>query len=270
DTQDVPYLQPGQDYVDQFLFVTHRGYCDNFSSALAVLARAVGIPSRWVKGFVTVPPDPHYHGKTNEYVLRGTDAHSWAEIWFAGYGWIPMEATPSFVLPQALHQPATQSLKHPVAQHRPTPKVHPVAPRATGAGNGFLTGGALVGGGLALLVMGMITLIMTYLTRRRRLAGQPWDESAERIDGLLVQVLRLFGRRKAYLTLREYAQGVEDERLRGELLGFVAWYERWRYGGRLDHGGLARGQKVVRELALHRRRRGRGRQVPTDSPTVTH
>lgn len=270
DTQDVPYLQPGQDYVDQFLFVTHRGYCDNFSSALAVLARAVGIPSRWVKGFVTVPPDPHYHGKTNEYVLRGTDAHSWAEIWFAGYGWIPMEATPSFVLPQALHQPAAQSLKHPVAQHTATPKLTRVPPHAAGAGSGLLAGGILVGGGLALLALAVIALITVYATRRRRFGVAQWDESTERMDGLLSQVLRLFGRRKTHLTLREYAQGVEDERLRTELLGFVAWYERWRYGGRLDHGGLAQGQQVVRELALHRRRRGRSQPLPTDSPTMTH
>lgn len=51
DQQDVAIPGEGDDYVDQFLFETRRGYCDNFSSSMTVLLRTLGIPARWVKGY---------------------------------------------------------------------------------------------------------------------------------------------------------------------------------------------------------------------------
>src|SRR5690606_5925438 len=49
--RDVPVPKKNEDFVDQFLFETKRGYCNHFSSAMVVLLRAAGIPARWVKGF---------------------------------------------------------------------------------------------------------------------------------------------------------------------------------------------------------------------------
>ena len=49
--QGVAIPKAGDDYVDQFLFDTKKGYCDNFSTSMVVMLRSIDIPARWVKGF---------------------------------------------------------------------------------------------------------------------------------------------------------------------------------------------------------------------------
>uniref|UniRef100_UPI00403F2E72 DUF4129 domain-containing transglutaminase family protein n=1 Tax=Candidatus Enterococcus willemsii TaxID=1857215 RepID=UPI00403F2E72 len=92
---DTPVTPKGRDYVDHFLFDSQVGYCDNFSTAMAVLLRVVDIPTRWAKGFapgeVVREEDGH-----DVYAIRNSDAHSWVEVFFDGVGWVPFEPTPSF------------------------------------------------------------------------------------------------------------------------------------------------------------------------------
>ena len=99
---DAGFPTENQDYVDHFLFDSQVGYCDNFSSAMVVMLRVVGIPARWSKGFSTGEKV-----KENQFVVRNSDAHSWAEVYFEGYGWLPFEATPTFSQP--LQQTTTSS-----------------------------------------------------------------------------------------------------------------------------------------------------------------
>ncbi len=68
-----------------------RGFCQQFAAAFAGLARANGLPSRVVVGFTPGDLDP----ATGEYVVRGRNAHAWAEVWFAGLGWRTFEPTPA-------------------------------------------------------------------------------------------------------------------------------------------------------------------------------
>ena len=91
-----PYiLNPGgvpedKDFVDYFLFEGQKGYCTYFASAMAVMSRCIGIPSRYVEGFL-IKPD----SKKN-YAVLGSNAHSWTEVYLNGFGWIVMEATPGY------------------------------------------------------------------------------------------------------------------------------------------------------------------------------
>jgi transglutaminase-like putative cysteine protease len=74
----------------KFLTVTKTGYCLQFSSAMAVLARLLGIPSRLAFGFtagITVSP--------GEWLVTSHDSHSWPELYFQGYGWLRFEPTPT-------------------------------------------------------------------------------------------------------------------------------------------------------------------------------
>ncbi len=80
----------GQDFVYYFLFVSHQGDCTAFASALAVMARAVGIPSRFVVGFTAGQETG------NLDVVRGTDAHTWVEVEIPHFGWLPFDPTPGF------------------------------------------------------------------------------------------------------------------------------------------------------------------------------
>lgn len=87
-----------QDYVDQFLFESKVGYCDNFSTAMVVLLRTLGIPARWAKGFSPGTAIPSFNSRKT-YEIKNLNAHSWPEVYFAGYGWVPFEPTPSFTNP---------------------------------------------------------------------------------------------------------------------------------------------------------------------------
>lgn len=94
-TEDVAIPEGDTDYVDQFLFDTQLGYCDNFSTSAAVLLRANGVPTRWVKGFTMGDARGVIQGET-EYTVRNRHAHSWIEYFVEGAGWVPLEATISF------------------------------------------------------------------------------------------------------------------------------------------------------------------------------
>ena len=93
---DTPFTPEDQDYVDFFLFESGIGYCDNFSTSMVVLLRSVGIPSRWAKGFNSGEVIATIDGERKEYAIRNSHAHSWPEVYFEGYGWVPFEPTPSF------------------------------------------------------------------------------------------------------------------------------------------------------------------------------
>jgi len=99
DTQDVAVPAKDQDYVDQFLFDTKTGYCDNFSTTMIVLLRSVGIPARWVKGYT----EGTYQEAVNEneriFEITNNNAHSWVEVYFPNFGWIPFEPTRGFSNP---------------------------------------------------------------------------------------------------------------------------------------------------------------------------
>jgi hypothetical protein len=113
----------GQDPLSYFLFDSRRGYCVHFASAMAVLARAAGLPARVAGGYVTGTL------VNGAYQVTGKDAHTWPEIFFAGTGWVPFEPTPGFTAG------VTQTV---VAPARPSPTTNPArrpapSPAATSA-----------------------------------------------------------------------------------------------------------------------------------------
>jgi transglutaminase-like putative cysteine protease len=79
------------DYLGDFLTVTRRGFCQQFASAFAILARLKGFSTRVVVGFL--PGSTNISSPTT-YSVRGTHAHVWPEVYFQGYGWVPFEPTP--------------------------------------------------------------------------------------------------------------------------------------------------------------------------------
>jgi transglutaminase-like putative cysteine protease len=79
----------GEHSVDDFLFVTRRGFCEHYASAFAVLMRAAGIPARIVTGYLGGETNP-----LGDYmIVRQSDAHAWTEVWFPDAGWIRVDPT---------------------------------------------------------------------------------------------------------------------------------------------------------------------------------
>lgn len=99
-----------QDYVDQFLFDTEAGYCDNYSTSMAVMLRTLDIPSRWVKGFTggeKISDTPSLPSE-NVYEITNANAHSWVEVYFPEVGWVPFEPTQGFNNLSEFEQPITR------------------------------------------------------------------------------------------------------------------------------------------------------------------
>ncbi|HSR68725.1 MAG TPA: DUF3488 and transglutaminase-like domain-containing protein [Acidobacteriota bacterium] len=78
------------DPLTHFLFVGLVGHCEFFATAQAVMMRTLGIPSRVVNGF----RKGEYNEWSGHFVVRQSDAHSWAEGYFPGAGWVEFDPTP--------------------------------------------------------------------------------------------------------------------------------------------------------------------------------
>jgi hypothetical protein len=89
-TLDPPAIEP-DDPVGSFLFRSKSGYCEYFAAAMAVMLRTLDVPSRLANGFQT----GSYNRIGKDFVVRARDAHSWVEVYFTGYGWIPFDPTPA-------------------------------------------------------------------------------------------------------------------------------------------------------------------------------
>lgn len=86
---DVPDAPPTLDFASHFLFDVQAGYCTYFATAMTVLARSLGLPARYVEGFLADPQG------AESITLTARNAHAWTEIYMAGLGWVTFDATAS-------------------------------------------------------------------------------------------------------------------------------------------------------------------------------
>ena len=81
----------GSDPLADFLFNVRTGHCEYFSTAMAVMLRTLGIPTRVVNGFQS----GEYNAAADAYVVRQADAHSWVEVYFPETdAWVTFDPTP--------------------------------------------------------------------------------------------------------------------------------------------------------------------------------
>ena len=73
-----------------FLFTKRAGHCEYFASAMVVMLRTLGVPARYVTGFLP----GEFNDLAKDYIIRASDAHSWVEVYFPQYGWITFDPTP--------------------------------------------------------------------------------------------------------------------------------------------------------------------------------
>ena len=191
-----------------FLFVTHSGYCEQFAGAYAVMARAVGLPTRVAVGFT-----PGQQESDGLWHVLGMHAHAWPEVLLGQYGWVAFEPTPgrgipgatsyTGVSPQQVNAPGTGTAPAPAAATptttpaRPGPSrvstrpTRPVPqPAAHRAGSSFSFLQALMAlGAAALMWVAAVPAGRALRRRRRRSRAQgeaervvvAWEEAAERL-----------------------------------------------------------------------------------------
>jgi transglutaminase-like putative cysteine protease len=164
------------DAVD-WLLRTRQGYCTYYATAMTVMARLLGIPTRVASGFARGTLDT----KRNVWVVSGADAHSWVQAYFPDYGWINFDPTPGYSLQNSTTTPPTSP--SPVVTPHPT-KLVPTAtashknagshqPQPTTASTGHTAssqGSAIeqalmVSGSLLLLLCAILILLFALLRR---------------------------------------------------------------------------------------------------------
>lgn len=108
-----------------FLTVSHRGYCQYFASAMGTMLRTLGIPTRLESGYGpgTTRAQSGRPGQ-REQTVSTSDAHSWVEAYFPGYGWIPFEPTPPSA--QGNYQPLPRGTQAVTGGTAPTPSASTV------------------------------------------------------------------------------------------------------------------------------------------------
>ncbi|MBV9469290.1 MAG: transglutaminase domain-containing protein, partial [Abitibacteriaceae bacterium] len=99
--------QAGQgDPISNFLLQRKAAHCEYFASAATILLRCLGVPTRYVIGYYV-----HEMDSPNVAIVRGRDAHAWAESWVDGIGWVTVDATPGGGRPDHTAQPLPFSFK---------------------------------------------------------------------------------------------------------------------------------------------------------------
>ncbi|MDJ0457228.1 DUF3488 and transglutaminase-like domain-containing protein [Arthrobacter sp. NQ7] len=239
------------------------GYCIHYASAMAVMARLEGIPSRIAVGYapgrltgatVTV----FGQGALPEYEADARDAHAWPELYFQGLGWVPFEPTPSRgVVPDYATEASVQSVPDSLGNNdglipdaAPVPSASPsaTAPAVPGAGSGSSSDGAqfmpwiLGGAGAAgLVLLAAAPHLARAGIRSRRLRPRRPDQSVP----LAWSELRDLGTDYGVPAGDSETPRAYSARFRGQLLGeaggmdreaheavitLTAAFEQYRYG----------------------------------------
>lgn len=171
---DPPAVADPEDY---FLFTSRAGFCQHFATGMADMLGALGVPVRLVNGY----GPGAYDGRLGRFVVREYDAHTWPEVYFPKYGWIPFEPTPDGVyspIPRPT-APAAGADVPSVGAETPTPTSgradqgardlpQPAAPGGAGGPRSWLPLVALV----LVLLAGLYLALSRYL--RPRTAAGVW------------------------------------------------------------------------------------------------
>ncbi len=185
----------GGDAISSFLD-SKEGYCVQFATTMMVMLRSLGIPARLGLGYLA----GKYDG-SNGYVVRGSDAHVWPEVFFAGHGWVRFEPTPS------IQTGAPPSWADPYASQIPVPRGvlegggYPTGPQTIdpdnpqgGTGSPTVSASSTpwwLYGGVGAVLAGLVAAGLLFLRRKagvtsRTLHGPEgaWQRLADRLGEL--------------------------------------------------------------------------------------
>ncbi len=148
-------LPKGEDFVDYFLFENKKGYCMHFASSAVLLLRNMGVPARYVEGYLITESDISSAATVGRTTIGGFDGvdyeeelvqlkmvevmdysgHAWIEVYCNGFGWLPIEVTYGSTMGETelpeeiveavdeLPTPTPLPTNTPMPTHAPTPTV---------------------------------------------------------------------------------------------------------------------------------------------------
>lgn len=249
--QDMAAIPEGDtDYVDQFLFDTKVGYCDNFSTSMVVLLRSEGIPARWVKGFAPGEVVDRDNGLP-VYEVTNNNAHSWVEAYFPGVGWMNFEPTIGFSNAVNLNydvESETDELETPDNTPEETPKKPQVDKEEEEVSKGFTEIMSSMAkwvsdhkAAILWMLVGLVLLsLFAYRHRRKwlakvlipmnRMRKDEWDTFEKMYHQLLKQLAAYGITREQGQTLASYAKYVDSSFGETDMRKLTAAYEKGLYG----------------------------------------
>lgn len=260
---------PGEDddYVDQFLFETQVGYCDNFSTSMVVLLRTLDIPARWVKGFT----GGEIIGEGNRdnhhiYEVTNSNAHSWVEVYFPESGWVPFEPTQGFTNLTDFHVDRTDTatedyddvLDAPETE-LPEPEMEPEEDETTPAmaspsDNNFNLSWWQWG------LIALVILLIFYVLYKYRFSIKTkllamklnHNQSQKAFQEAYLHLLKVLdhegNERKNDQTLREYAKRVDAHYGTGEMRTLTVYYERMLYRNEFEPEKMDKLKNIWKKL----------------------
>ena len=260
-----------------FLF-ERRGFCQQYATAYAAMARAVGLPARVAVGFSYGEPDNPDH--PTKWTVRGRNAHAWPEVYIAGTGWVAFEPTPGHGNPDATgysgltvaqdtggaapanatgsttsttQAPSASTSVPPttVAATPPTTVRPAVSPASTGGGGAWPVVELVLG--IVGLLGGAMALRAWWTTRRRalrRASTQPVDRRALDAWTDSCRDLRRVGiRPSAAETPVEFSRRAAAELALGSLVELGTIESERRYGADdLDEDTAGRASAITDEV----------------------
>ena len=217
-----PY--PGdKDAVDQFLFEAQAGYCSQFATAMAVMARIVGLPTRVAVGYLP----GRFESLAGVHAVTLQDAHAWVEVRFREHGWVPFDPTPAPNSPWAAGFGSSSiALGFQQALRDRMAGLFSVASAGVVAGlSGPLGGGSWLALPLAALAVAAVVLVALAvrrlgLRRRNSHEARPYGllrdaerEAARRVYSRALRLLRRRGnpQRLPHQGMQEYLAEVTSE-----------------------------------------------------------
>lgn len=173
---NTPAVPKGEDFVTYFLEESGRGYCVHFATAATLLLRLQGIPARYVSGYALTVPE-----EGTAQVLDA-NAHAWVEIFLDGYGWYPVEVTPSS---PAEEEPEPEPTPSPTPAPSLPPSAQPSPSQPPAATSQPEEGPAARGGGFSPRVLLWLIPLLAVLAippLLRALRRKQWERMAASSD----------------------------------------------------------------------------------------
>ena len=211
-------IEDAETFLEYFLLEGREGYCTHFATAFVLLARAQGMPARYVQGFCVPLQGKH------EASVYGDMAHAWPEVYFDGVGWIPFEPTPGYAglryTPWAVGESRRIPVSYGEAAHKPAgaaqavPVGESLAAEEEAAGTGGEVWRLLAVLGYAVLavcVTGSGILALQQVMRRRRYRRLDMTGKFRMEIAVNLRALGLLGlRREEGETLQEFRERAES------------------------------------------------------------
>ncbi len=227
-------MEDASDFLDSFVLGSRCGYCTHFATAFVLLARAEGIPARYVQGYIvdTTSAEP--------VTVDSSMAHAWPEVYYEGAGWVAYEPTPIYHVrsywrsaeeTKAMYMGASGAYP---GSDEEVPEDMTEEPEDDEDAHIRIPWYAIVipvAAGIALTVLFIVAgnLIVSYRFRRRN--------AEERLEILCRQDLNLLSLLECEMesgeTLNEYRMRLHEE-LDDESLGFISYYSEYLYRGETD------------------------------------